>query len=104
MSRLLVRLEAEADIAEAALWYEARAAGLGWEFVLELRAAIERAADRPRAFLLLRERPEVRRVLARRFPYRVFFIVRDDAVVVFAVIHAARDERHWRGRLRGSED
>jgi len=36
MTRLLVRSAAEADIADAAIWYEARAAGLGAEFLLAL--------------------------------------------------------------------
>lgn len=97
--RLIVREEAEGDITEAALWYEEREAGLGLELTLEVRAAIQRAGENPQIHLLKREHPEVRRVLARRFPYRVFFIVRDDAVVVFAVLHAARHDRHWRKRL-----
>ena len=97
--RLIVRPEAEADITEAALWYDEREAGLGLELTLEVRAAIRCAIENPLLYLLLRRRPEVRRNLARRFPYRIFFIVREDAVVVFAVIHAARHDRHWQERL-----
>jgi len=97
--RLIVRPEAEADITEAALWYDEREAGLGLELTLEVRTAIRRAVEDPLLYLLLRKRPEVRRILARRFPYRIFFIVRDDAIIVFAVIHAARHDRHWRQRL-----
>lgn len=97
--RLIVRAEAEADLTEAALWYEGRQAGLGMELTLEIRAAIGRAHDNPLHHLLLRHQPEVRRVLARRFPYRIFFIARSDAVVVFAIIHAARHDRRWRDRL-----
>lgn len=97
--RVIVRPEAEADITEAALWYDDREAGLGLELTLEVRAAIRRALENPLLHLLLRRHPEVRRVLARRFPYRIFFIVREDAIVVFAVIHAARHDRHWRERL-----
>jgi plasmid stabilization system protein ParE len=97
--RLIVRPEAEADITAAALWYEDRDAGLGLELTLEIRAAIGRAVENPLIHLRLRRHPEVRRVLARRFPYRVFFIVREDAIVVFAALHAARRDRHWRQRL-----
>jgi plasmid stabilization system protein ParE len=97
--RLIVRPEAEADITEAALWYDEREAGLGLELTLEVRTAIRRAVEDTMLYLLLRKRPEVRRILARRFPYRIFFIVRDDAIVVLAVIHAARHDRHWRERL-----
>jgi toxin ParE1/3/4 len=97
--RLIVREEAEADLTEAALWYDERETGLGLDLTLEVRAAIGSAVENPLHHLLLRHRPEVRRVLARRFPYRIFFIVRDDAIVVFAVLHAARHDRHWRERL-----
>ncbi|MFA5057945.1 MAG: type II toxin-antitoxin system RelE/ParE family toxin [Opitutaceae bacterium] len=96
--RLLVRPEAEADITAAALWYEERVPGLGAEFVGEIRTAIERAQQQPLAQVRLRRQPEVRRILARRFPYRIFYIVRDDALVVFAVLHAARHDRQWQQR------
>jgi len=97
--RLIVRPEAEADIMEAALWYEGRAPGMGLEVTAELHAAVERALANPLAYLLLRKHPQVRRVLTRRFPYRIFFIVRSDALIVFAVLHAARHERYWQVRL-----
>jgi toxin ParE1/3/4 len=97
--RLIVRPEAEADILEAALWYEGRAVGLGLEVTAEIHAAVDRALENPLAYLLLRKDPHVRRVLARRFPYRIFYIVRSDVLVVFAVLHAARDERYWQRRI-----
>jgi|SRR5712672_1579331 plasmid stabilization system protein ParE len=97
--RLIVRPEAEADILEAALWYEGRELGLGLEVTAEIHAAVERALENPLAYLLLRKHPHVRRVLARRFPYRIFYIVESDVLVVFAILHAARDERYWQRRL-----
>jgi plasmid stabilization system protein ParE len=97
--RLVVRPEAEADLVDAALWYEERVVGLGLELMSEVGFAARRAVETPMIFPLLRRWPEVRRVLTRRFPYRVFFIVRDDAIIVFGVMHAARHDRHWRGRL-----
>jgi len=97
--RLIVRAEAEADILEAAQWYEERTTGLGWELTCEICSAIQRAVDRPLSQFRLRVSPDVRRILARRFPYRIFYIVRTDAVVVFAVIHAARSDRAWTQRL-----
>ena len=97
--RLIVRPEAEADIVEAALWYESRVPDLGIGLVHEVGVVVGRVVESPSVFALLRRRPEVRRALTRRFPYRVFFLVRHDAVVVFAVMHAARHDRHWRERL-----
>lgn len=97
--RLIIRPEVEADIIDAAVWYESREAGLGFEVIAEIRAAINRAVAYSRAHMLLRKQPEVRRVLAQRFPYRIFYIVRSDAIVIFAVLHAARHNRKWQQRI-----
>jgi plasmid stabilization system protein ParE len=97
--RLIIRPEAEADIIDPAVWYESREAGLGFEVAAEIRAAIKRAVQYPRAHMLLRKHPEVHRVLAPRFPYRIFYIVRTDAIVIFAVFHAARHDRTWQQRI-----
>jgi len=96
--RLILRDEAEADITDTALWYDEQEKGLGLELTTEVRSAIHRAVATPLIYLQLRKRPEVRRVLTQRFPYRVFFIVREDAIVVFAVLHAARQDRHRQRR------
>ena len=96
---MIVRPEAGLDLEAAALWYDEKEAGLGWQLVLEVRAAIHRASENPMSCLKLRHLPEVRRVLARRFPYRILFVVRADAIVVFAIMHAARHGRHCLKRL-----
>lgn len=95
---LIVRPEAEADITDAAAWYDSRESGLGLELMSEVQSAIARALKNPESFMCVRRNPTVRRVLIRRFPYRIFFIVRPDAIVVFAVIHAARHDRAWKHR------
>jgi toxin ParE1/3/4 len=91
--RLIVRPEAEADITNGALWYESRESGLGLELISEVHSAIARAVKNSESFTCARRNPMVRRVLTRRFPYRIFFVVRPDAIVVFAVIHAAQHDR-----------
>ena len=97
--RLIIRATAEADTAEAALWYDDQAPGLGEAFLAEVHAAIQRVVENPLAHRRLRRRPEVRRVLTARFPYRVFYILRLDAIVVFRVLHGARHDREWKRRL-----
>ena len=92
--RVIIRSEAEADITEAAIWYQSQQSGLGHEFLGEIESAIASAARNPFRFPCLRRKPEVRRVLAKRFPYRVFFIRRPDAIVVFRILHSARHDRH----------
>jgi toxin ParE1/3/4 len=97
--RLKIRLEAEADIAAAAQWYEQRERGLGEKFLRAVDQAIARALENPLAFPIIRRRHEVRRVLTQRFPFRIFFSLEGDTIVVHAVLHGHRDDRHWRHRL-----
>jgi len=97
--RIIVRKEAEEDLLEGALWYEGLEDGLGKDFLAEVRAAIERTSENPLLYPSLRSNPDVRRVLTRRFKYRIFYILRSDAIVIFAVLHAARHDRRWIGRV-----
>jgi len=98
--RVIVRMEAEVDITDAAIWYHGKQAGLGDDFLSEVESAIARAAKNPFRFPCLRRKPEVRRVLTERFPYHVFFVRRPDGIVEFRVLHGARHDREWKGSVR----
>lgn len=96
--KLLVRPEVDADLLEAENWYEQQQTGLGRDF---LHAAREKMADLPRnpfLFRIRRHRGQVRWAYPDRFPYRIIFRVLGDTVVVYAVLHAAREDRHWERR------
>ncbi len=94
--RLIIRDSAEEEITEAVLWYQNQSTGLGAEFLAEVNSTIQSVVENPQAFRRLRRRPEVRRALTVRFPYRIFFILRPDAIVIFCVLHGARHEREWK--------
>ena len=73
--RVSFRPEAEAEALETRDWYEGRRPGLGAEFRAALDETIERLADNPMQFLLVRG--ETRRAILNRFPYAVYFRVTD---------------------------
>jgi plasmid stabilization system protein ParE len=93
---VIVRAPAEADVRDAAFWYETKRDGLGIEFTLELDALYERIAQNPRQFPEVAD--DVRRALLRRFPYAVYFVVTDQGPVVIAVLHQHRRPGAWRAR------
>jgi plasmid stabilization system protein ParE len=93
--RIIVARKAQGDISNAARWYERQRAELGQEFLEEIQIAFERAAANPFGFQCLRRKPDVRRVMTKRFPYRVFFIRRRSEIVVFRVLHSSRHDREW---------
>ena len=96
--RVVFRRSATEDLDEAVSWYDAQRQGLGTEFLSEIEAAIDRVAADPERFPIARD--DVRRAVARRFPFSVYFRIRARAreVVVLAVFHARRDPRIWQRR------
>ena len=94
--RLVVRDAAEADIAEAARWYEQRSPGLGREFLRAVDVALAEISRMPERYPIARGK--ARRVLLRRFPYAVLFVATPDLVSVLACLHARRDPRRWQER------
>jgi len=87
--RVIIRPRAEADLQEAREWYETQRPGLGDEFLLEVRHAVELLAEHPeRRPLYYRG---FRRLLTRRFPFKLFYRLESDRVVVFRILHAKRD-------------
>lgn len=97
MSReLVIRPEAEADIAEAFGWYEARVSGLGSQFLLVLDAVFNSILRDPHIYP--RVYKQVYRALTRRFPFAVFFLVEKKRIVVLSVFHVKRNPRMWKKR------
>jgi plasmid stabilization system protein ParE len=94
--RLVVRGAAEADIAEAARWYEQRSPGLGSEFLRAVDVVLAEIARMPERYPLVCG--NARRALLRRFPYAVFFVATADLVSVLACLHARRDPNLWQER------
>jgi plasmid stabilization system protein ParE len=97
---LIVRPEAEADLAASKLWYEELHDGLGARFLEEVDTTIRRIQSNPMAFGLVRGK--LRRALLRRFPFGVFYVLTKEHIVVVAVLHAARDPRLWGKRQRAA--
>jgi plasmid stabilization system protein ParE len=95
--RLIIRPEAETELAEAFDWYERRLPGLGAQFLTAIDTAVASILDNPLQHPILYR--NVRRALARRFPYQVLFIVEQEIVVVIAVFHGARDPKRWQDRI-----
>jgi len=67
---LIVRAEAEADLAASKLWYDEQHEGLGARFVAEVDATFRRIEANPMAFSFVRGK--LRRALVQRFPFGVF--------------------------------
>jgi len=99
--RVVVRPEAEGDIVEAVQWYENQREGLGREFREAVIQILDALVDNPLLNCRRHLRKNIRWRYPRRFPYRVIYeaIEAEKLVVVAAVLHAARHDRHWKKRI-----
>jgi plasmid stabilization system protein ParE len=90
-----IRAAADTDLAEARDWYERKRQGLGNEFLASVADAFTRLEEAPEQFPVYYG--DFRRVLTERFPYKVFFRIEGDAVIVYRILHSAGDHT-WRLR------
>ena len=87
------------EIDEALFWYEKQLPGLGQRFLNELEKCIDQITQYPKRYLLI-ELP-VRRILLKTFPYKLFYLIKDESeVVVIALIHTKRSNRFVRQRIK----
>lgn len=91
--RLKFSSRALREVGEAKEWYELQSAGLGDEFIAAMELQLIRLEQAP--LLYAEVIPNVRRALLPRFPYGLFYAVRDDLVQVLAVMHDARNPGRW---------
>ncbi len=91
-----IRPEAERDVRHAVSWHEEQRPSLGRELILELDAVYERLAENPHLYADIRR--GIRRVIVRRFPYGVFYLVSDTEVRVIAVVDMVRNPSVWQDR------
>ncbi len=88
--------EAEAELMEAAQFYNRQRPGLGGEFVGAVDVAVAVLAERSGRFRVLEV--EVRRCLLKRFPYSILFREKGDAIQILAFKHHARHPDYWKHR------
>ena len=93
---LIIRPDAEQDMAEGRDWYEGQREGLGAEFLTAIDAVFDRIRETPE--LYAPEYRAVRRAGLGRFPYIVYYRIVADVIEVIAVQHGSRNPRRWRSR------
>jgi len=98
MRTVIFRPQARREFDEAGDWYEKERLGLGMEFLAEIQLLIQRIASTPEQFPMLHR--DVRKAVARRFPYCIYFRERNQHIVVLAVFHSARNPAVWQQRAK----
>ena len=92
-----IRPEAELDLQDAYSYFEQCKVGLGTDFMECVENALAKVSANYEHYPIVHQ--SIRRILVRRFPFAVFFKEVDSIILVFAVLHCAREPRTSRARL-----
>ena len=89
---------ASEEFIEASIWYESKRPGLALDFMAEIDRCVVLAAKHPLQFTLAHK--DIRRIVANRFPYSVYFRAEENRIVVLAVFHGRRNPAIWLARTK----
>ena len=96
MVRLSFHPAAKAELREAAAYYEERRAGLGPQFLAEVRSVTDKIRQSPLRCSFVASNYRCCRV--KRFPYGIVYRVDDTEVFIAAVMHFKRKPGYWQDR------
>jgi toxin ParE1/3/4 len=88
--------QAKDESEESKEYYESIRPGLGKEFAEEVDFTLQRIQENPEQF------PEVynsvRKALLNRFPFCIFFRIKETIIQIIAIFHTSRNPDKWKGR------
>ena len=101
MRRIRLEPEAREEFLAAAEWYRERSAAVARRFVDEVERAIGEIRSDPEIWPLapqVAQALRARRVLLRKFPYALVFVLLGDEIRIVAVAHGRRRPGYWKSR------
>ncbi|QXP83101.1 type II toxin-antitoxin system RelE/ParE family toxin [Methylococcus sp. ANG] len=81
------------ELNDAVSYYELQYEGLGRRFREEVKKAIRRMSEYPKAWSV--ERKDVRKYLLHKFPYKLLYSIEEDHLFVIAIAHQHRKPDYW---------
>ena len=84
---------ARQELDDATHYYEIEYQGIGKQFRQEVRKAITRISEYPKAWSV--ERGDVRKCILHKFPYKLLYSIEEDNIFIIAVAHQHRKPDYW---------
>lgn len=92
---IVLTSDAEQEFDAAADWYHQQA-GLGAQFITNVRDALGRIAHMPDLHAVVYR--DIRCANVRRFPYNIYYRIDQERIEVIAILHGHRDPLTWKSR------
>ncbi|NEQ99409.1 MAG: type II toxin-antitoxin system RelE/ParE family toxin [Cyanothece sp. SIO2G6] len=94
--RFVFHPEAMSEYAEAVQYYTERRVEVAQAFINAIEDAVYRIREAPTRYAVIDE--DVRRCMARKFPYGVLYTIEQDYILILAVMHCSREPGYWQSR------
>ena len=95
--RHVIHPEADAELAEAVVYYRQVEPELGARFYREMERLIIGVCAGPQRFRKFA--PPARRHFSSQFPYTIIYLDKPDHIWIVAVMHLKQRPGYWKGRL-----
>lgn len=89
--------EAELELYEAALRYEATVPKLGRRFRDEVERVVQLLLDQPELGACIDK--DLRHFVLRKFPFSVVYAIAGEIIYIVAIAHGSREPQYWQGRV-----
>jgi toxin ParE1/3/4 len=96
MLAVIYHPEAQAEVIEAAKFYNDRVPGLGADLLREIDRAVVRILQTPTRWRTIEE--DIRRYYIERFPYSIIYRVEGNKLRILTLKHNRRKPEHWKHR------
>jgi toxin ParE1/3/4 len=97
LRRFILESSAKTDLRATARYYDNERHGLGKEFLADFHKTIDRVVEYPLASPTVYK--HARKARLDDFLFDVFYILKEDVVAVFAVMHRRRNPGSWKKRI-----
>lgn len=86
---LIIKEEANREIIDSYLYYEAKSEGLGEKFLGNLDVYFDRIQKYPKHYQI--KRKPYREVFLKNFPFLIIYEIIENNIIVYAVFHSSRN-------------
>ena len=94
--------DVEGDLLKIYSWYEEKLVGLGDDFLQIFYSSTKLIMENPLQYSKIYK--NYHRYLLRKFPYALYYIIKDNLIIVMGVFHHARDPRMIKSTLGNRTD
>lgn len=94
-----VKSIAEAEFAEAVVWYHRRSTSAAEAFITAVESTLASIGQSPDLYPVVHR--TIRRAIVATFPYAIYFVRGTTECVVLSIHHGKRNPRRWMRRGAG---